>query len=83
MPDSGVIHNPSDRMIPWDTQLTADKIPLLRKSIAWRRRKLSRARMDPETSLWLMDELEHLRKMLKFNLELIADPSKGAACACS
>lgn len=82
MPNSGEIHNPADRVIPWYTRLTTKQIPLLKQSIKWRERKLGIAYLDISTSIWLMCELEHLRKMLKFNLGL-SHCGKGNTCGCS
>lgn len=64
-----MLSNSSDRMIPWDTCLSIDKRESLQEAISIREKSLSKSRLDIESSLWLMDELIHLRKLLEFNEE--------------
>lgn len=63
-----MIKNPSDRMIPFTTFLPDDKFQQLPIIIKNRTRELKK--MDgsnPELSLWLMDELDHIRRLYEFN----------------
>lgn len=57
------------KLIPWNTKLDADKIPSLKEAISDRETKLRKLKYgDVAESLFLMDELFHLRKLLEFNI---------------
>lgn len=56
------------KMIPINTKLPLDKIPLIKESLAWREDALKKLKYgDVEESLFLMMEIEHIKKLLKFN----------------
>jgi hypothetical protein len=68
-----MLKNPSDRMIPWNTQLDADQWKMLNEvSIPKREKFLKRKSLGIEESLWYLDELIHLKRMRDFNSAMFA-----------
>jgi len=57
------------RMIPADTLITDKQFKTLKElSIPSRAKKLGKCKIgDIESTIWLMQELEHLRKLEKYN----------------
>lgn len=56
-------------LIPTNTKLPAFRIPMLKEAIARRLKALAKHRYgQSEESLWLMQEIEHLVELLRFNL---------------
>lgn len=67
-----MIRHAGDRMIRADTVLTSEQRSLLNQAIKRRRAKLRRLGFGAiEQSLWLMEELEHLEELRRFNAELV------------
>tara|TARA_R110000822_G_scaffold110654_3_gene240907 strand:+ start:12310 stop:12516 length:207 start_codon:yes stop_codon:yes gene_type:complete len=63
------MNGPSDKMIPSTTTLNEDQYKVLVEySIPSREERLAKLKVgDIEESLWLMDELSHLREMKEYN----------------
>ena len=69
--------NPSDKYVTFNTILPAFKVSILKKIIADKTKTLSKLRYgQPEEALWIMDELNHLRKLLEFNNFMVNCPCK-------
>ncbi len=54
-------------MIPTSTRLSLKKLEIAKGAIEQRHQRLRRTRRDPETALFLMEEIEHLETLVKFN----------------
>lgn len=61
------IKHAGDRMIPVDTKLTLEQVELTKKAIKRRYKLLSKKELDIDSTLWTMEELEHLECLLKNN----------------
>jgi hypothetical protein len=70
--------SPTSRFIPSDTFMSEDLITNLRDNLLPLKKKdLASLKMgDVESSLWLMEQIEHLTKLLRFNEE--NTPPEGA-----
>jgi len=62
-----MIRHAGDRMIPINSNITREQWESLDESIAWR--KKSARKGDLESSLFLMEEIEHLSGMKEYHRE--------------
>lgn len=60
--------SPTSRMVPVETELTAEQFEDIDNVIKERTEELKKlGRKDIEMSLWLMEQLNHIKKIREFN----------------